>query len=125
MHAMPVNPNSPPTCVGLFAGIGGLELGLHRAGFEAKLLCEIDPDASSVLAEHFPSAELHADINGLTALPETDVVCAGFPCQDLSMAGTKTGISGGRSGLVVKLFELIEHAHTRPSMLFNFHTICM
>ena len=51
---MRVRDRDSPTVVGLFAGIGGIELGLHRAGFQSTLLCEIWPPARSVLAERFP-----------------------------------------------------------------------
>src|SRR5260221_9105550 len=95
---------------GLFAGIGGLELGLHAAGFETVQLCEIDPSAIAVLQERFPGVELHADITTMTELPDVEVVTAGFPCQDLSMAGRKVGITGGRSGLVASLIRLLNDA---------------
>src|SRR5207253_7474617 len=98
------------TVAGLFAGIGGIELGLHRAGHETALLCEIDPAASAVLKMRFPGVRLEPDITKLSTLPEVDVIAAGFPCQDLSQAGRTAGISGSRSGLVGKVFELISNA---------------
>lgn len=85
---------------GLFAGIGGIERGLHGAGHTTGLLCEIDPAAQAILAAHFPGIPLADDIRTLSDLPEVDLVAGGFPCQDLSQAGTKAGISGGNSGLV-------------------------
>src|SRR5437868_2572642 len=72
---------------GLFAGIGGLELGLNEAGHESAMLCEIEPGASAVLSHHFPQAEQFRDIRKVPALPPVDLVVAGFPCQDLSQAG--------------------------------------
>lgn len=94
--------------VGLFAGIGGLELGLSEHGWRTSLLCEIDPGAQAVLAARFPEAELHADITRLRALPpDTELVAAGFPCQDLSQAGRTAGITGSRSGLVDHVFRLV------------------
>src|SRR5687767_2505722 len=72
---------------GLFAGIGGIERGFQRAGHSAELLCEVDPGATRVLAEHFPESPVASDIRLLKALPEVDVLTAGFPCQDLSQAG--------------------------------------
>src|ERR1700722_5232943 len=69
---------------GLFAGIGGIELGLHRAGHSAELLCENDPAAIAVLQDKFPRVEQHDDICTLERLPPaTTLVAAGFPCQDL------------------------------------------
>ncbi|WP_203236520.1 DNA cytosine methyltransferase [Nocardia panacis] len=94
--------------VGLFAGIGGLELGLAGYGWHTELLCEIDPGAQAVLAAHFPGVPLHADITKLRALPtDTELVAAGFPCQDLSQAGRTAGITGQRSGLVDEVFRLV------------------
>jgi len=93
---------------GLFAGIGGIELGLHRAGHETLLLCENDPGAMAVLRRRFPGLPLRADVRDLCELPAgTDLVAGGFPCQDLSQAGTTSGIRGERSGLVDEAFRLI------------------
>src|SRR5437879_2341375 len=108
---------APLTVAGLFAGIGGIELGLHRAGHETALLCEIDPAASAVLKMRFPGVRLEPDITKLSTLPEVDVIAAGFPCQDLSQAGRTAGISGSRSGLVGKVFELISNATRKPRWL--------
>ncbi|WP_433626741.1 DNA cytosine methyltransferase [Nocardia sp. CA-120079] len=94
--------------VGLFAGIGGLELGLGRHGWHTELLCEIDPGAQAVLAARFPGIPLQGDITRLRALPAgTELVAAGFPCQDLSQAGRTAGITGKRSGLVDEVFRLV------------------
>jgi DNA (cytosine-5)-methyltransferase 1 len=94
---------------GLFAGIGGLELGLGASGFEAALLCEIAPHARAVLDARFPSAEKHDDVSTLRDLPhEIDLLTAGFPCQDLSQAGLTRGISGARSSLVAHVFRLLD-----------------
>lgn len=94
--------------VGLFAGIGGLELGLGHHGWHTELLCEIDPGAQAVLAARFPGIPLQGDITRLRALPAgTELVAAGFPCQDLSQAGRTAGITGKRSGLVDEVFRLV------------------
>ena len=94
---------------GLFAGVGGIELGLRQAGFEAALLCEIDPRAQAVLRHRFPEARIQSDVNDLEMLPrDVDLVTAGFPCQDLSQAGKTSGIFGRRSGLIQRVFRLIE-----------------
>ncbi|HEY5853085.1 MAG TPA: DNA (cytosine-5-)-methyltransferase [Aldersonia sp.] len=95
--------------VGLFAGIGGLELGLAEHGWRSELLCEIDPGAQAVLAARFGGVALHADVTTLRALPAgTELVAAGFPCQDLSQAGRTAGIGGPRSGLVDEVFRLVK-----------------
>lgn len=93
---------------GLFAGIGGFELGLTAAGHETILLCDNDPHATTVLMRRFPDVAHHADIAYLTSLPTgTDVVAAGFPCQNLSMAGDKAGLDGLKSSVVDHLFRLL------------------
>src|SRR5690242_19212155 len=85
---------------GLFAGIGGLELGMMRGGHHAEMLCEIDPGALAVLRTRFPKVKVHEDIRSLNRLPSTtELVVAGFPCQDLSQAGRTAGIHGKSSGL--------------------------
>jgi DNA (cytosine-5)-methyltransferase 1 len=94
---------------GLFAGIGGVELGMRRAGHSTTLLCEIEPGARAVLDSRFPEVPKHDDVCTLARLPEgTQLITAGFPCQDLSQAGKTRGIKGARSGLVGEVFRLIE-----------------
>jgi DNA (cytosine-5)-methyltransferase 1 len=93
---------------GLFAGIGGLELGLSSAGHETVLLCENDPSANLVLADRFPDVRRTGDVCELKSLPRgTDLLVGGFPCQDLSQAGKTVGIAGSRSGLVGEVFRLL------------------
>src|SRR5438045_1984755 len=104
---------------GLFAGIGGLERGLHRAGHSTALLCENDPAAMAVLRAKFPDVHLHHDVCTLARLPlETSMIAAGFPCQDLSQAGMTKGIGGTRSGLVGQVFRLVEK-HRPPWVLLE------
>jgi DNA (cytosine-5)-methyltransferase 1 len=94
---------------GLFAGIGGFEIGLAEAGHTADLLCDILPTSQAVLKARFPDADLVGDVAALKALSrETDIVTAGFPCQDLSQAGRTAGITGDRSGLIGEVFRLLE-----------------
>lgn len=105
---------------GLFAGIGGLEVGFGRAGHEAELLCEIAPSARAVLEHRFPNVDKHDDIATLKALPpDVEIVTAGFPCQDLSQAGLTHGIAGARSGLVSEIFRLIDGHRTPVVILEN------
>lgn len=93
---------------GLFAGIGGFELGFGRAGISATLLCEIAAEAQAVLNDKFPDIHVAPDVSRLTALPgDIDVVCAGFPCQNLSNVGNRTGLDGDQSRLVLQLFRLL------------------
>jgi DNA (cytosine-5)-methyltransferase 1 len=105
------------TTAGLFAGIGGIELGLQRAGFEALMLCEIDAAAQTVLRNRFPEATLESDVRALTYLPKVDLAAAGFPCQDLSQAGRTAGIRGSQSGLVEEVFRLVGDPRTAPRWL--------
>ena len=99
---------------GLFAGVGGIELGFERAGgFETELLCELWEPARSVLADRFgrSSADIEGDVAEVRALPEgIDVLTAGFPCTDLSQAGRTAGITGEASGLVSHVFRLLADA---------------
>ena len=104
--------------VGLFSGIGGLELGLADAGIETDLLCEWWEPAASTLRRHF-SAEVVGDIRELGTLPATDVVTAGFPCTDLSQVGRTAGIEGEESGLVREVFRLVRETPPRWLVLEN------
>jgi DNA (cytosine-5)-methyltransferase 1 len=105
---------------GLFAGVGGLERGLARAGHETALLCENDPGAVAVLESRFEETDFHKDVCTLRRLPrETTLLAAGFPCQDLSQAGKTVGIAGARSGLVAEVFRLIEQHRTPWVLLEN------
>ena len=93
---------------GLFAGIAGFESGLARAGHATILLCDNDPHATMVLKRRFPDIDHHGEIADLKCLPShTDVVTAGFPCQNLSMAGDKAGLDGVKSSVVGHLFRLL------------------
>jgi len=105
---------------GLFAGVGGLERGLHRAGHDTAIFCENDPAARAVLSARFPGARLHGDVCTLTTLPRgTSLIAAGFPCQDLSQAGKTIGIAGSRSGLVGEVLRLVETYQTPWVLLEN------
>jgi DNA (cytosine-5)-methyltransferase 1 len=105
--------------VGLFAGIGGIELGLHRAGHQTLLLCENEEGAIEVLDQRFPGIPIHHDIRDLTTLPAgTELLAGGFPCQDLSQAGSTAGIRGERSGLVDEAFRMLR-THDVPWLLLE------
>ncbi|MEH0198611.1 DNA (cytosine-5-)-methyltransferase [Caulobacter sp. CCNWLY153] len=94
---------------GLFAGIGGLEVGLSAAGHEAAMFCEIWEPARAVLAARFPGVPCETDVRSIEALPdEVDLLVGGFPCQDLSQAGRTAGIGGKRSGLVDQIYRLLD-----------------
>lgn len=95
---------------GLFAGIGGIEVGLHRAGHQTVFLCENEPTAVDVLQKHYPAVPLVPNVEDVTAagLPDIDLMAGGFPCQDLSQAGRTEGIGGRRSGLVSHMFRILD-----------------
>jgi DNA (cytosine-5)-methyltransferase 1 len=94
----------------LFSGIGGFELGFRDSGMDPALFCDVDPHAKAVIGAEWPNVPFCDDVRDLEALPDVEVVTAGFPCQDLSQAGRKAGITGDRSGLVDHLFRLLETA---------------
>ena len=105
---------------GLFAGVGGFELGLERAGHRTILLCENNEHASQVLRHRWPNVRLHADVATLDGFPDdTEVVSAGFPCQNLSMAGDKKGIEGRKSTIVGELFRLLDRRPIRWVVIEN------
>lgn len=104
--------------VGLFAGIGGFEVGLRRAGIDSELLCEYWDPAARVLRRRF-NAEIVGDIRDLKSLPSVEVVTAGFPCTDLSQVGRMAGIDGNESRLVREAFRLIDKTPPRWVVLEN------
>lgn len=104
----------------LFSGIGGFELGLGKAGHQVNCFCECDLAAQSVLKDRFPGVPILEDIRDIVELPQgTDLVTAGFPCQDLSPAGRTAGIFGAKSSLVWEVFRLIDRTLPRWVLLEN------
>ena len=103
-----INSKIPHKMVSLFAGIGGFELGFRTIGTETTLMCEIDNVAKHVLESNIPNVPIVEDVCLLKNLPlKTDLLCAGFPCQDLSSVGEKQGLDGTRSCLVKEVFRLL------------------
>ncbi len=91
----------------LFSGIGGFDFGLERAGMRVAWQCEADPFCRRVLARHWPDVPCYPDVRELRNAERVDVLCGGFPCQDLSYAGKGAGIDGARSGLWSEYARLI------------------
>lgn len=111
-----------PTLGSLFSGIGGFELGFERAGFKTLWQVEIDPWARRVLEKNFPHAERFSDIRdcGRINLRPVDVICGGFPCQDISIANTAgAGLDGDRSGLWFEMFRVIRELRPRFAVVEN------
>lgn len=104
---------------GLFAGIGGLELGLKNAGHKTKMLCELDASAAAVLQHRFPNVSNVPDVRDVGRLTGIDLLCAGFPCQDLSSVGQKKGIRGSQSSLVDEVFRILESSSIDWVLLEN------
>lgn len=110
----------------LFSGIGGFSLGLEATGgFETVGFCEIEPYCRAVLRKHWPDVWQHDDIRTLTPELVTehcgriDVICGGFPCQDISVAGDGAGITGERSGLWKEYARLIRGIRPRYAIVEN------
>lgn len=98
----------------LFSGIGGFSLGLERTGgFETVAFCEIDKKARLVLRKHWKDVPIFEDVTTLKGdqLGTIDVICGGFPCQDISLAGKGAGLEGARSGLWWQFHRLIKETH--------------
>lgn len=95
----------------LFTGVGGLDLGFEAAGIETVWQCEIDKQARSVLAKHWPNATRYTDVckvDGAAVAP-VDVISFGSPCQDLSIAGNRAGFQDGtRSNLYFEAVRIIK-----------------
>ena len=107
----------------LFSGIGGLELGLERAIPDAQVIWQVEqsPYARRVLAKHWPSARRYEDVKEVGAhnLEPVDIICGGFPCQDISNAGKGRGIIGERSGLWSEMFRLIRDVRPAWTIIEN------
>lgn len=82
----------------LFSGIGGLDLGLERAGMQVIWQSEIDPFACKVLKKHWPDVPNHGDIKQIdwSKIERPDVICGGYPCQPFSTAGKRKGTDDPR-----------------------------
>jgi len=110
--------NPDMTFGSLFSGIGGIDLGLERAGMRGIWQVENDQFCQRVLAKHWPGVKRHGDITELTGdeLERVDCIAGGFPCQDISLASaTGVGIIGARSGLWKDFARMVEKV--RPTFV--------
>ena len=115
------------TAVSLFAGVGGFDIALERAGVEVKAMVEWDKNAQGVLRHRFPNTALFGDVQEVTGddlrgagfVPERGIITGGFPCQDLSVAGKRAGLAGERSGLFWEIIRLIDDLRPKWVILEN------
>lgn len=97
----------------LFSGVGGFDMGLENAGMQTVFQCEWDKHCRTILDRHWPTVPKWDDVSTLTGehilahAPVIDVVAWGSPCQDLSVAGKRAGLEGGRSGLFYEGMRII------------------
>jgi len=93
----------------LFSGIGGFDLGFERAGMECAWQVEIDKRCQDVLSKHWPNTKRYSDVKecGKYNLEPVNLICGGFPCQDVSLAGKRTGLGGKRSTLWSEFYRII------------------
>ena len=110
----------------LFSGIGGFSLGLERAGLSTVAFCEIEEYPRRVLAQHWPDVPIYNDVTTLTKERldndgiSVDVICGGFPCQDISLAGEQQGISEDtRSGLWSECARLLGELRPKYAIFEN------
>lgn len=105
----------------LFAGIGGMDLGLERAGMQCRWQVEIDDYATKVLAKHWPTVPRFRDVRdvGAGCLERVDLIAGGFPCQDISVAGKGAGIAGKRSWLWAEYARIIGELRPRFVLVEN------
>lgn len=107
----------------LFSGIGGFSHGFENAGdFETVAFCEIDPHAQKVLKKHWPEVPIIEDVRKIKGddFKNVDVICGGFPCQDISVAGKQKGITNEtRSGLWIEYKRIIQEIKPRWVVIEN------
>lgn len=106
----------------LFSGIGGFDLGLERAGFSIEWQVEIDEFCQRILAKHWPHVTRYGDIRAVdwSTVEPIDLLCGGFPCQDLSCSGKRAGLrEGTRSGLWFEYLRAIRHLRPRYILVEN------
>jgi DNA (cytosine-5)-methyltransferase 1 len=112
----------------LFAGIGGFDLGFERAGMTCKWQVENNEYAARVLAKHWPDVARYRDVRYFLGSKRwrrarsawsVDVICGGFPCQDISLAGRGGGIDGEKSGLWVEYARIVRLLRPRFVVVEN------
>jgi DNA (cytosine-5)-methyltransferase 1 len=115
------------TGVSLFAGVGGFDLAMERSGIKVVASVELDRSCRSVLEKHFPDSKLFDDVTTVKGSdlieagfkPRTGIITGGFPCQDLSVAGTRTGLAGERSRLFWEIARIVEETQSEYFLIEN------
>lgn len=106
-----------------FAGIGGFDLGFEKSGFKTFFQCEINDFCLDILRRHWRDVPKATDINVVKPeeIPDANVWCAGFPCQDVSVASgsTRAGLNGKRTGLFFRFSELVAQRKPKVVLLEN------
>jgi DNA (cytosine-5)-methyltransferase 1 len=108
-----------------FQASAAFSLGLERAGMTTVAFCEIDPFCRRVLAKHWPGVPIYDDVRDVDAARlgadgiAVDVICGGFPCQDISVAGKGAGLAGERSGLWREYARVIGELRPRYVVVEN------
>lgn len=100
----------------LFAGIGGFDLGFERSGIVPVWQVEKDDNCNRILERHWPDVPRYRDVTEFgksTTTVQPDIICGGFPCQDISVAGCRAGLAGERSGLWYEYARILDEF--RPS----------
>ena len=112
--------------VSLFAGVGGFERGFEQAGMTCVGQVEKDKACLSVLGRHWPHVPKHDDVttarewaSDIGLVGAVDLVCGGFPCQDVSVAGKRAGLAGERTGLFWDALAFASHVEARWVVLEN------
>jgi DNA (cytosine-5)-methyltransferase 1 len=107
--------------ISLFAGIGGLDLGLERAGMECVAQVEIDEFCQKILTKHWADVPKYKDVRdvGKHNLPTAELICGGFPCQDVSLAGRRLGLEGKRSTLWSEFYRIVCEVQPRWVVIEN------
>ena len=109
----------------LFSGIGGFSLGLERTGgFETVAFCEIEGFCQKVLNKHWPDVPIYEDVRNIDYDGTVDVICGGFPCQDISIAGKGAGIEGEKSGLWKEFKRNISKYQPKYAIIENVSALC-
>tara|TARA_Y100000593_G_C4189420_1_gene276094 strand:- start:150 stop:749 length:600 start_codon:yes stop_codon:yes gene_type:complete len=107
-----------------FSGIDGIAIGIERAfasrGLKTKVIWQIEKEefCHRVLRKRFPGSRIYNDIEGLvlSSMEKPDIICGGFPCTDISIAGKGEGIHGEKSGLFFRMWEVV--CYFRPEYVF-------